>query len=294
MGFFLVLKAELVRNFIVMRRYWFRTITGMVVGYTMLLMIIVGFMQKGQQVGDLASRLSNADTATSGALGFIMGMFAFGIVGMFTQGLQDMAQNGQLEQLCMSPHGLVTNFLARSFVGSISSVLTSSLLIWLIATSVGGVLHADFPAIILLLTLSFANLIGFGFMVGGLVLVFKQTGQLAVVIRLALFGLAIVATERISHWPALARWLAHILPITDASISLKYVLIHGQMQPVMDSAGQAVLDSAGQQVMQHVSLFAYPSFYFLLVSCLLWTFIGIGCFKAMENWSRNKGTLGAY
>lgn len=294
MGFFLVLKAELVRNFIIMRRYWFRTITGMIIGYTMLLMIIVGFMQKGQAVGDLASKLTTAESATSGALGFIMGMFAFGIVGMFTQGLQEMAQSGQLEQLCMSPHGLVTNFLARSVVNSISSIMTSAIMIWLIAKSIGGVLHPEVGPIVLLLALSFANLIGFGFMVGGLVLVFKQTGQIAVVIRLALFGLAIVATEKIAHWPALARWLAHILPITDAAICLKFVLVHGQMQPVLDQAGKAVMDAAGKPAMEFVSLFAHPSFYFLLVSCALWTIIGITCFRSMENWSRNKGTLGAY
>ena len=290
MGFFLVMKAELVRTFIIMRRYWFQTITGMFIGYLMLLMLVLGFMHKGGEVGAMANKLSDAETATNWALGFIIGMFAFGIVGMFTQGLQQLAQSGQLEQLCMSPHGLATNFLARTVVSSISSVFTSALMVWLIAKTVHGTLHADFPATAALLALTFINLIGFGFMVGGLVLVFKQTGQIAVVIRLALFALAILATDKIEKLNPVFRWAAHSLPITDAAICLKYVLIQGQTH--LDGAGQVILNAAGEP--QKYSVFAHPSFFFLLVSCVVWTVIGISCFHFMENWSRDKGTLGAY
>jgi len=294
-GFFLVMKAELVRTFIIMRRYWFRTITGMIIGYTMLLMLILGFVSKGHDVSPaMAEKFADAETATNWALGFIIGMVAFGVVGMFTQGLQAMAQNGQLEQLCMSPHGLVTNFLARATVGSFSSVLTSSLMVWLIAKTVGGTLHADFFPTVTLMALTFANLIGFGFMVGGLVLVFKQTGQIAVIVRMALLALAVLATEKINDWYALGRWLAHALPITDAAICLKYVLIHGQMRPVLDRFGNPIKDSSGEIMMEFVSVFAHSSFFFLVVNCVFWTLVGISCFRIMENWSRHKGTLGAY
>jgi hypothetical protein len=294
MGFFLVMKAELARNFIIMRRYWFRTVTGMIIGYAMLLMLVLGFMHTGQAVGDMATKLSDAETATNWALGFIVGMFAFGVVGMFTQGLQEMAQSGQLEQLCMSPHGLVTNFMARSAVGSVSNIVTSAIMVWLIAKSVGGTLHADFTPTVVLLALTFANLIGFGFMVGGLVLVFKQTGQIAVLIRMALFALAVLATDKVNTWILPLRLLAHALPITDATICLKYVLVQGQVKPVLDALGKPILDAAGIPVAQFASVYAHPSFFLLLVSCILWTVLGITCFRLMEDWSRDKGTLGAY
>lgn len=286
MGFFLVIKAEIVRSMIIMRRYWFRTVTGMVIGYSMLVGLIVGFMNMGPQAEGVASQFATADTATRWALGFIIGMFAFGILGMFTQGLQQMAQSGQLEQLCMSPHGLVTNFLARSVVAAVSSVVTSSILIWLIAATVGGKLHFDPLPTIVLLLLTFANLIGFGFMSGGLVLVFKQTGQVATIVRMGFFALAILASEKISTWPLLARWIAHALPITDASICLKYVLVQGQ--------NTVSTNALGEQITQHASVFLHTSFFFLIVSCVFWTFTGIACFRYMETWSRNKGTLGAY
>ncbi len=282
MGFLLVMKAEVVRNFIVMRRYWFRTVTGMIIGYSMLIMLIYGFTRGGASPGDMADRFGDPAKATSWALGFIVGMFAFGIVGMFSAGLQQMAQSGQLEQLCMSPHGLVTNFLARAAVGSVSAVMTSSILLWLIAHTVGGTLHFEpLPSVVLLL-LTFANLIGFGFMVGGLVLVFKQTGQLAVIVRLVLFGLAITATDAIDKWPTMARWLAHGLPITDAAICLKYTLVQGQQY----------LNETGELV--HRSVFLHTSFPFLIVNCVVWTLLGISCFRIMEDYSRTKGTLGAY
>jgi hypothetical protein len=279
MGFFLVMKAEMVRNFIIMRRYWFRTITGMIIGYTVLLMFVLGIMSNRQGLEDYLTR---GQDATNWALSFIIGMFAFGIVGMFTQGLQELSQSGQLEQLCMSPHGLVTNFMARSVVSSISNILTSALMIWLISKSVKGTLHADFVPTVTLLALTYFNLIGFGFMFGGLVLVFKQTGQIAMVVRLGIFGVPLLATERVELLPILLRIGAHAVPVTDAAICIKYVLIQGQM----------VVNDAGEQVFR--SVFAHPSFFYLLINGVFWTVVGMACFRLMENWSRSKGTLGAY
>ena len=43
MGFFLVMKAELVRSLTIMRRYWFATVIGIIVGYGMLVGLILGF-----------------------------------------------------------------------------------------------------------------------------------------------------------------------------------------------------------------------------------------------------------
>jgi len=282
MGFFLVMKAELVRAAIIMRRYWFRTITGMIIGYTMLLMFVLGVMANRGAVEKQLEAITRGQDAVNWTLGLMIGMFAFGIVGMFTQGLQDLSQSGQLEQLCMSPHGLVTNFMARSVVSSISSILTQVLMIWLIAKTVKGTLHADFAPTVVLVALTYFNLIGFGFMFGGLVLVFKQTGQIATVIRLGLFGVPILASEKIEQLPILLRIGAHVIPVTDASICLKYVLIQGQM----------VVNGAGEQVFR--SVFVHPSFYYLLVNGIFWTIVGIACFRLMENWSRSKGTLGAY
>lgn len=299
-GFFLVLKAEIVRGWIITRRYWFRTLTGIIVGYGMLMGLIIGFMSKGcsvEQQQDTAppavvqesaapvalpsSLVSDPAKATNYVLGFIIGLFAFGIVGMFTQGLQGMAQAGVLEQLCLSPQGLVTNFLARSVVAGVNTIISSGIMLWLITWSLSGKLYWDPVAVPLLLTLTFIDLLGFGFMVGGLVLVFKQTGQVAILVRLVLFGLALFADERMLMGNWLMSAFLHVLPVTDAAICLKYVLIEGQ--------GAA----AGGPIVP-VYAHATYSFWFLVVNCALWTGIGIACFKIMENHSRRKGTLGAY
>lgn len=295
-GFFLVLKAEIVRGWIITRRYWFRTLTGIIVGYGMLMGLIVGFMSKGcsvEQAQDTAqaavvqegpaasSLVSDPAKATNYVLGFIIGLFAFGIVGMFTQGLQGMAQAGVLEQLCLSPQGLVTNFLARSVVAGVNTIISSGIMLWLITWSLNGKLYWDPVAVSLLLTLTFIDLLGFGFMVGGLVLVFKQTGQVAILVRLVLFGLALFADERMLSGNWLMSAFLHVLPVTDAAICLKYVLIEGQ--------GTAT-GGAYVPVYAHATY----SFWFLVVNCVLWTGIGIACFKIMENHSRRKGTLGAY
>jgi len=313
MGFLLVIKADLVRGFIIMRRYWFATLTSMIVGYGMMLVLILGFMA-GTSQGKV-SAVMQGQQATNWALGFVIGMFAFGIVGMFSQGLQAIARTGELEQVCMSPHGLVTIFLGRTVVAAATTIPSLAIILMLIAAPLSGSLHFDLLPMLALLILTYANLIGFGFMVGGLVLVFKQTGQVAILLRMVLIGLALVASENVRDWPAVARWPAHVLPVTDAAICLKYTLIQGQQTPVRDANGQKivkeivpVLDEEGEPMldeqgnpmtspiyeMEFASVFGHESFLFLTISCVIWTLIGIACFRFMENWSRDKGTLGAY
>jgi hypothetical protein len=293
MGFFLVMKAELVRTFIIMRRYWFSTVMGIAIGYGMLMMLIFGFMSGSDSLEDGTSVANEVGTAfeskaadrgfamnaTESALGLMLGMFAFGIVGLFTAGLQGMARTGELEQVCLSPHGLVTNFLARSFVASVNSIFTWCILLVLISWSVDSQLHVDFIPLVALLFLTYFNLIGFGFMMGGLVLVFKQIGQVAMIIRLAFIAIPLFVSESIYTWDVednpflyFVRGLLHVVPSADAAICLKMVLVGGE----------------------GYSIFAHPSFFWLIVNGVLWTGIGISCFHYLENWSRQKGTLGAY
>jgi hypothetical protein len=270
MGFFLVLKAEIVRGFIIMRRYWFATLTGMVISYGFLMAVILAFVSNQEMLATWSESIFDK------VVGLLVGMLAMGLVGLFTQGLQGMARTGELEQVCMSPHGLVTNFLARSFVAAVMSILTYTILLSLLAASLKGRIHLDPFATVVVLALTYADLIGFGFMVGGLILVFKQTGQLAMIIRMVLLLIAI-GSEEIAQLPTWAQAVAHCIPVTDAAISLKYVLVRGQ-----------------QMNGEFVSVFLHPSFYYLIVNAAVWMVIGIICFRFLEDWSRDKGTLGAY
>jgi hypothetical protein len=277
MAFFLVLKAEVVRSFITLRRYWFAALTGILMSYGLLMMLIFGFMTKGDEIEEAATgitaQFADPSSAMNAVLGFIIGVFAFGIVGMFSQGLSGMARSGELEQVCMSPHGLVTNFMARTLVSAIQSILSSAIMLWLVKVTVNGDLNVDPGLTVLLLGLLYLNLIGFGFMVGGLVLVFKQTGQIAMLIRLAMLGLGVAASEKMATWPLIVKMVAHALPVTDGAVCLKLMLIERY---------------TAAEVMQH------SSFHFLLVSCVIWTVVGVSLFRLMENHSRSKGTLGAY
>ena len=97
----------------------------------------------------------------------------------------------------------------------------------------------------------------------------------AMILRMVLFGLAVMINEDTLYGSnGFFQALMHVLPITDASVAFKYILIKGQ------------INGAGQ----FVSVFQHPSFYFLMVSCVLWTGSGMLLFKAMENWARSKGT----
>ncbi|MDX9975494.1 MAG: hypothetical protein RBU21_21085 [FCB group bacterium] len=278
MGFFLVLRAELVRSLIIMKRYWFATLIGIIIGYGMLAMLAYAFLANRDSVSEEMGKRFAGEAAINGTLGMLIGMLAFSIVGMFSQGLQAMAKSGELEQLYMSPHGLITNFLARSFVASITTVLSMALMLWLVDKTLAGILDIngmDFLLLVLLIGLTYVNLIGFGYMIGGLVLVFKQTGQVATIIRLILMGLAVVAKPEMSEWPLVAQVMAHMLPITDAAVCLKLVVIK--------NVGIGIFEPP---YLSH--------FIFLVLNSIVWTALGVVCFKVMELWSRDKGTLGAY
>lgn len=269
-GFFLVMKAEVVRMLIIMRRYWFASVIGIIIGYGMLITLIFGFLSQRDRVEEMTSGWEGGMPVS---LGFMIGIWAYGLTGLFTQGLQGMARTGELEQVCMSPYGLVTNFFARSFVMAVQTVLSLVVMLLLIAWTLGADLYIHPVMAPVLVFLTFANLTGFGFMVGGLVLIFKQTGQIAGILRIVMIGLAMLSTTMdLTTWPTLLRFAAHLLPVTDAAICLR----------------MAVLENAGFDVLQH------SSFYFLIISCIIWNMIGVTLFHYMEDWSRDKGTLGTY
>jgi len=303
MGFFLVLKAEVKRTMIISRRYWFATLTALFVACIMFTVFFYGFFA-GIGAG-------MAGLAIDKALGLIIGIFAFSMVGMFSTGLAGMARSGELEQVYMSPHGLITNFMARSTVSTILSIVTWTVILSFMsaslqrassneaptnpqtvqaatvdgatstvpapanalpATAGTGKLHADPLPVSVLFLLTYFSMTGFGFMIGGLVLVFKQVGQIAVLLRFAMMAIAWTASDALYNQPIFVQALAHSIPVTDAAICLKLVL----------------LDGIGNDV------FTHDSFFFLIVNVAVWTPIGLAIFKAMENWARSKGTLGAF
>jgi hypothetical protein len=265
-GFFLVMRAEFVRAITISRRYWFATLLSLTMGYSFIMGLIYA-LASGQAEDKFAYM------ATGGSLGLIIGAFAFAIIGIFTQGLQGMARSGELEQVCMSPHGLIGNFLARSLVSSITSIFSLSIIFALIAKSVGSKLHFDPIATVAVLFLTYVNLIGFGFMIGGLVLVFKQIGPVTTVFRLAQFLLTMMAaTTELMNSKNPFMVFIHLIPALDATVCLKAVLLEG--------IGLAV--------------FGLPSMYWLIGNGIVWTIIGMILFHYMENISRDKGTLGAF
>ncbi|MBM3290783.1 MAG: hypothetical protein FJY92_11590 [Candidatus Hydrogenedentes bacterium] len=300
MGFFLVLKAEVLRTIIISRRYWFATLTALFVACIMFTGMFYGFL------AGIGLGAGMAGIAIERALGLIIGIFAFSMVGMFSSGLAGMARSGELEQVYMSPHGLITNFMARSTVSTILSIVTWTVILSFMSASFtrasanaaptteaasvqaatplaaadtsqhsmkgDGTLHADPLPVSVLFFLTYFSMTGFGFMIGGLVLVFKQVGQIAVLLRFALMAVAWTASDSLYNLHPVLQWIGHIVPVTDAAICLKLVLLRG----------------IGTDVFTHMS------FYCLIANVAIWTPIGLACFKAMENWARSKGTLGAF
>lgn len=81
---------------------------------------------------------------------------------------------GTLEQLAMSPLGFGRVLLSRLAAAFLFDLLVMLLFLLLMMASTGKWLHLDLLSLLPLLLLTMAGVLGIGFIMGGLALVFKQ------------------------------------------------------------------------------------------------------------------------
>jgi ABC-2 type transport system permease protein len=246
--------AKLLR--IELTRYAFDTVSSLIAMYLLFLVVFFGI----QGIGDV----TEGKTLSSIVLGFnvwVLLMFAYSSV---AAGLVGEAQTGTLEQLAMSPLGLLNTFLVRFWVGFLYVFVQITFLLNLAMLTTGHWLHMDVVSVVPLLLITGAAILGIGLIMGGLALVFKKVANVSGLLQ---FGLIALVAAPVDQFPAL-KWVP---------VSLGYQLLNRVMVDEVPISAIPVGDVVR-----------------LIVGAAVFFLAGVAVFKAMEGQARDRGLLGQY
>ena len=245
------------RSMIELRRYYFDTVSGLVTIYGFFVILFLGARAFGGDTPGFGTKLSGVVVAYA--------LWALTIFSMstLTFELTQEAQLGTLEQLGMSPFGLAHVLIARVFTNlAVYFAMMSVLLVLMMATT-GRWLNIDVVSVLPLLLLSLAGILGVGFVLGGLAIVFKRIQQALQVIQVVTIALVVPIDGVV--------WMKY-LPLHWGSVLLRRVMVSGD------------------------SIFAIPAgdLLFLLANSALYLVGGVAIFRLFERAARERGLLGHY
>ena len=208
-----VFKAVFFRTIVEMRRYAFNTVAGLVTMYLIFLLLFLG-----------AKFVGGPTFATGGSLeGLVVGYLVWLLALIAYQDLAwqiaSEAEIGTLEQLYLSPAGVAwvngCYLLARFLV----TLLTGGLILVLMMLTTGRLLHLDLVSLIPLTALTVASAYGFGFVMGGLALVFKRIQQTFQILQFVFVAFLIAPVGRYA-------WLKY-MPLALGNELIRRVMVDG-------------------------------------------------------------------
>lgn len=259
--------AELKREFILLRRYPFETISRLVWNLGFALLIYFGFNAIG---GSAAQSIPGFSQGQDGRLlGLLTTYIAMNALNNAAEVLQEETRTGTLEQAALSPPPLVMVLFMRD-LASLIEMLVRFVLVVALASLVTGVrFHLDPLAIGLLLTLMYLGLEGLGMILGGAALLYKRIATLSQFAVMLVFGLAMLplSTQGVSGL------LVQSFPFTKALLLLRAVAVDGK---------------------PFSALVADGSLLSLALNAALFLALGAAVFTWAEARARDWGTLNQY
>jgi len=216
-----VLYAETLREFVTLKRYFLEAISGLVMVY----ILFMGFFFASQSfTGQVISPPNGSTDIAHRVVGFVLWLFALNSVGHFSAAIRDDAHIGVLEQIALSPSGLIADMWGRA-VGKtiIDCTMIGVVFVSIIATTN---ISLSFPffsvAVVFLVTL--LGLYGLGFFFGGLALIYKRLGSITIVVRFA-FLILTGAITPIENFPPVLQFVAKTLPMTEGLKILRILMV---------------------------------------------------------------------
>lgn len=204
-------------------------------------------------------------------VGYMVWSFASMALNDMSWNLMEETRTGTLEQMYMTPAPTGLIVLGRAF----SRLLFAGTMVLILSVGIIAGFGLDLPLrwpALPVLVLTVAGVYGFGFIVAGATLVFKQVGTLAFIIQNSLLFLngSFFPVDRFP--PGLATF-AKTLPTTQGIIVLRQVLVDRLALAEVWSDGTLIL------LVAHSAVFLVGG----------WTI-----FKWCENIARRQGSLGQY
>lgn len=246
------------KQLIEFRRYVFETLSGILTLFGFFVMLFLGARAVGGRAPGFGETLEGIVVA------FAVWTIAIFAYQSLVQGLVMEAQQGTLEQLAMSPVGLVRVLLGQVAAGLAFQLVMMSVLLVLMMGVTGKWLHIDVVSILPLLLVTLLGLVGLGFAMGGLAIVFKRVQGALQIVQVFVLALVAVPPESVP--------MMRYLPLAWGTSLLRRVMVDG------------------------TSLFSIPAgdLLFLVANSAVWFTAGVGVFKAFEGVARNRDLLGHY
>ena len=250
--------ASLRWRLIELRRYAFDMLSGMVSIYGFFVVIFFGARLFG------GVRPGIGETLEGVVVSYAVWAFTMLALGALTFELTQEAQQGTLEQLGMSPFGLISVLVARVFTSLVVYfVIWSAMLVLMMATS-GKWLNIDVVSLLPLLVVTMLSVVGIGFVLGGLSIVFKRIQNALNVYQVLIIGLVIIPPDEVA--------VVKYLPLSWGTHLIQRVMVHDA----------SIFEMAAGDL---VFLVAVSLFYFLG---------GLAVFRLFERAARERGLLGHY
>lgn len=211
------------------------------------------------------------EQVASTVIGFIITFYAMETVSNMSWALMNEAQTGTLEQMYMSPVPTQLIILGRSFASLVSA--TVQMIIVVIITML--LFQVSLPLtldIIPILLITIVGLLGFGYFVGGLTLIFKQIGPIANILQ----NFLLIGNGTFLPVSMMPGWLSVIslaFPSTYGIVLMRRIMLDGETLMMLANDGSLMW------------LGAQSVFYF---------FLGWGIYQFCENIARKQGSLGQY
>ena len=180
--------------------------------------------------------------------------------------------SGTLEPLFLAPVPRISILLGAAFADTILGTIQACILL-VISMFLFGVSYAAIaiaPAIIILMVMVI-GLYGFGFLLAGLILIFKDPSVLTQLVSEGTYMLSPI-NYPIQTLPRSAQFLAYLVPTTIGVITVRHLAITGAFEPV------SFLQALGGMT---------------LLAVIFWTF-GLAAFRYAENWTKKRGHMGGF
>ncbi len=253
-----LVSAMFKRYAIEMKRYYFNTLSMLASFYLIFVLVFFG-----------ARSFAGDQTNFGGTLAGIVVGFGIFYLSMYAYAelswvLMGEAQQGTLEQLSMSPLGLGRVLVARVASAMVFRiVIMLGFLVLMMATS-GRWLRLDIVTLGPLFAFTVASVLGIGFVMGGLAIVFKQIQAALGILQ---FGFVALIAAPVEQFPFL-----RFLPLSWGTNLIASSMIDGISIFDMPLGDLGLLAANG-------------TFYFLA---------GFSIFRVFERQARNRGLLGHY
>lgn len=222
-------------------------------------------------IGMGSEELARIESRPSLLLGFMITLMAMGALQSIPWNLRHAAQNGTLEQVAMSPNSLSLLVQGR-FAAEFAVQVVMIVILGLIAAALLGIVLPLRLAALPVFVLVLIGLTGFGLVLGGATLIYKNVAALSgVFTNLLLFTNG--TTVAVDKFSGPVNLVTRLLPTTQGIIVLRKITFGEQSLPAVWNNG---------------------SLPWLALHSLVTFVVGLAVFNACLNISRRRGTLGQY